>query len=151
MSQRRDGTWVRLIGVAKLVKVAVLIALGVILLTGVDGSLAERLARWSTYVHVDPNSKHLHGAIARIAGLSDGRKELVACASFAYAGLFATEGIGLLCEARWAEWLTVVATTSFIPMEIYELVRELTVARVLLLLVNLAIVVYLVFKLRSRR
>ena len=72
------------------------------------------------------------------------RIELVAAAAFAYAALFITEGIGLWLQKPWAEWLTIVATTSFIPFEVWEIVKKLTIVRVALVIANLAIVIYLI-------
>ena len=43
--------------------------------------------------------------------------------TFAYSALFLVEGTGLFFEKRWAEYLTIVATVSFIPVEIYELLK----------------------------
>ena len=66
--------------------------------------------------------------------------------TFAYVALVLVEGTGLWLRKRWAEWLTVVATSLLIPFEVWKLVfhpngRGLIVLAVLA--VNLAIVVYL--------
>src|SRR5689334_1206699 len=50
------------------------------------------------------------------------------------------EGVGLWRRRRWAEYLTVVATASFVAFEVYELVQYVTTVRVLALLVNVAVV-----------
>lgn len=73
---------------------------------------------------------------------------LVGLASICYGLLFATEGIGLWLEKRWAEWLTIVATGSLIPFELYELARALTPFRALALAVNVVAVIYLIYRLR---
>ena len=67
----------------------------------------------------------------------------LAAAAFAYAGLFATEAVGLWRRAAWARWLTVIATACLVPLEAYELARRLTAMRAVVLLVNVAVVVYL--------
>jgi uncharacterized membrane protein (DUF2068 family) len=67
---------------------------------------------------------------------------------FVYAALLLTEGVGLLFRARWAEYFTVVITASFVPLELYEIARHLTLARVTVLAVNVAIVWYLIVRLR---
>lgn len=54
------------------------------------------------------------------------------------------EGVGLWLAKRWAEYLTVVATAAFLPLEIHELLDRVTVTRVVAFLVNVAAVVYLV-------
>jgi uncharacterized membrane protein (DUF2068 family) len=61
----------------------------------------------------------------------------------AYAALEATEMVGLWFNKRWAEYLTLVATTLLVPFEIYELTLGLSVFKILTLIINLAIVVYL--------
>ena len=53
------------------------------------------------------------------------------------------EGTGLYLRKRWARWFTIGATSSLIPIEVYEIIREPHVVRVLVFLANVAIVVYL--------
>jgi uncharacterized membrane protein (DUF2068 family) len=45
------------------------------------------------------------------------------------AALFLTDETGLLFRKRWAEWLTIVATNSLMPIEVYELVKKFTAVR----------------------
>ena len=75
------------------------------------------------------------------------RIELAALASFAYAALFIVEGIGLWMQKDWAEYLTIIATTSFIPFEVWEIVKRVTALRVALVISNTAIVIYLIVRL----
>src|SRR5436305_15297602 len=77
-------------------------------------------------------------------------KELTALGAF-YSALFLTEGTGLLLRARWAEWLTIVATSLFIPLEVYELLKEFTLVRLVVLLVNCAIVLFLLYRVRQKQ
>jgi uncharacterized membrane protein (DUF2068 family) len=69
--------------------------------------------------------------------------------TFLYAGLFATEGLGLLRRKRWAEYFTIVTTGGLIPLEIFELARHFTVTKLVVLFVNVLIVCYLVGRVRS--
>jgi uncharacterized membrane protein (DUF2068 family) len=71
--------------------------------------------------------------------------------SFAYAGVFLVEGVGLLLRRRWAEYLTVIATASLLPLELYELVERVRATRALIVAANLAIVLYLIARLRGER
>jgi uncharacterized membrane protein (DUF2068 family) len=51
--------------------------------------------------------------------------------------------VGLWYAKRWAEYLTFVAITVLVPIEIYELSLSVSVFKLLTLAINLAIVVYL--------
>ena len=62
--------------------------------------------------------------------------------SFVYAGLFTTEGIGLWRLKRWAEWFTVVITSSLLPVEIYQILHRPTSTKILVFLINIAVVAY---------
>jgi uncharacterized membrane protein (DUF2068 family) len=67
-----------------------------------------------------------------------------AVTAFGAAALMGTEGIGLHLRKPWARWFTIIATGALIPIEVYEILRELHVLRVLILIANVAVVVYLV-------
>jgi uncharacterized membrane protein (DUF2068 family) len=68
---------------------------------------------------------------------------LVAAGAAAYAVLEGTEAVGLWLGRRWAEYLTFVATVVFVPYEIYELTKGVSWLKLLALIINLAIVAYL--------
>jgi uncharacterized membrane protein (DUF2068 family) len=72
----------------------------------------------------------------------------IAVGLIAYAVLQFIEGIGLWLMKRWGEYFAVVATSIFLPLEIYDLTEKVTVLRVLLFLVNLAAVVWLIWSKR---
>jgi len=84
------------------------------------------------------------------AALTPTKIRIASMASFAYAALFLTEGVGLLMRKRWAEWLTIIATASLIPFEIYEIAKHQTALRIAALVVNVAVVAYLVWRVRRR-
>ena len=69
----------------------------------------------------------------------------VAAGAAAYAVLEGAEAVGLWLMKRWAEYLTFIATTAFVPYEIYELAHKISWFKILALVVNIVIVVYLLF------
>lgn len=69
---------------------------------------------------------------------------LVALGLLAYGVLEGVEGVGLWMAKRWAEYLTVVATAAFLPLEVYELIDHTTLTKAGAFVVNLAVVIYLV-------
>jgi uncharacterized membrane protein (DUF2068 family) len=87
----------------------------------------------------------LAGWLEDVANAHPGAVRALLLASVAYAVLEAVEAIGLWHGRRWAEYLTVVATAGFLPLEVHELTERVTVLRVLLLAVNVAVLVYLVW------
>jgi uncharacterized membrane protein (DUF2068 family) len=71
--------------------------------------------------------------------------DLVGVAVLGYAVVEGVEAVGLWFQRRWAEYLTFVVTTSFVPLEVYELVHKLTPFKVFALILNVAIVIYLLY------
>lgn len=138
-----------LIGAFKLVKVALLIVVGIGLLHFVHRDAAPALERGAELIRIDPQGHYARTAIAKIGGLGATREELLGLGTFAYAAVFATEGIGLIMRRRWAEWFTVIVTGSFVPFEIYEIAKEAHPIRIVLLIANLAIVAYLIWRLKT--
>lgn len=135
------------IGVFKLLKSLFLIAAGLGALNLLHGGLARDLVEKA---HLAPASRTVERAASRISGLSEGQLRGVAFATFAYAAVFLVEGAGLIARKRWAEWLTVIVTGSFVPLEIYELARHGGAMKIVTLVLNLAIVVYLIVRLRKK-
>jgi uncharacterized membrane protein (DUF2068 family) len=139
-----------LIGLFKLLKALLLIVMGIGALRLLHGDAADTATHWVRVLRVDPDSRYVHGALSRVFRVTPKQLEELSVGTFIYAGLFATEGIGLLARKRWAEYFTVVTTGLLIPLEIYELSRHFTATKVVVLLINVLIVWYLAARLRSR-
>jgi uncharacterized membrane protein (DUF2068 family) len=73
---------------------------------------------------------------------------LITCLLGAYAALQVVEGVGLWLLKRWGEYLAVVATSVFLPLEIYDLIKGVTMTRVVTLTINVAAVLYLLISKR---
>ena len=140
-----------LIAVFRLTKAAALVVAAFGVLRLVDRGAAHRLDGWLSAIPFVERHPQLKEAAARVATAPPRHLEIAAAVALAYAALFTVEGIGLWKQRVWAEWLTIVATTSFVPFEVYELTRRFTPLRVAILVLNVAIVVYLVVRrLRDR-
>jgi uncharacterized membrane protein (DUF2068 family) len=147
----RDERVLGLIGAFKLLKTAILVTLGVIALEGGHERIAHSLAHATHWTGVFSGREIVQRGLARLLSLDDQTIHRLGIASLVYATVFATEGLGLLARRRWAEWFTVGTTSSFIPLEIYELIRHPGMGKVVALIVNLAIVAYLLLSLRATR
>jgi uncharacterized membrane protein (DUF2068 family) len=75
---------------------------------------------------------------------------LISAGIFLKAGLDFAEGIGLVLEKTWAEWLTIGLTASFLPWEIFEIAKHFTWLKVGFTLLNILVLVYLVWVQRLR-
>ena len=143
--------FLRLIALFKLVKAALLIAVGVGALKLVHKDVAGAVEHWVELLRLDPNNHYIDTALEKASNLTPDKIKQLGLGSMIYAGLFLTEGIGLWLEKRWAEWLTVVITSSLIPIEIYEIYRHPTAIKIAVLLINIAIVAYLLYRIRGKR
>jgi uncharacterized membrane protein (DUF2068 family) len=139
----------RLIAVFKLLKASLLIVIGAGVLRLIHADIGGVLEHWVVRLGLDPGNHLIERFLARASNLSPHRIRELGVVSFAYAALFMTEGVGLWLLKRWAEWFTVILTASLLPLEVYELFRHPTIAKVLVLVINLAIVVYLAWRIRT--
>jgi len=147
--RRQRAGLLPVIGAFRLVKGILLLALGFGLLKLMNRDLASHIQTWMQHWHVDPDNRYLRHFVSKLSHLNSRNITLVSAATLFYGGLFITEGVGLLMRKRWAEMLTVIATASFIPLEIYHLVRHFSPVKIVVIIINAAIVVYLIWRLRS--
>jgi uncharacterized membrane protein (DUF2068 family) len=94
----------------------------------------------------DVARSHVLEQARTLLGNSSGTFTLVAWLAAGYGILQIVEGVGLWGGWRWAEYLAAIATSAFVPLEVYELVDDPTVVKAGALVVNLAAVAYLVIK-----
>jgi len=87
----------------------------------------------------------LLGELNKLFSLKSSTLHLLAAGVLAYGVLEGIEAIGLWFQKRWAEYLTFVATTVLLPLEVYEIVHRLSPLKILAFVVNVAIVVYLLY------
>jgi uncharacterized membrane protein (DUF2068 family) len=87
----------------------------------------------------------LVGELNKLFSLKSSTLHLVGLGVLAYAALEGIEAVGLWWQKRWAEYLTLIATALFVPLEVYEIVHKGSPLKVIALIVNVAIVVYLLF------
>src|SRR5258706_15772590 len=139
------------IAVFKLVKAALLVVVAVGAQRLLHRDIQTTIIHWARAVRVDPDDHILQTILARVARVDPRQIKAISLGLFLYAGLFATEGVGLLRKKRWAEYLTVISTALLLPLEVWEVVRRPHVGRVLVLIANLLIVIYLIVQLRRTR
>lgn len=87
----------------------------------------------------------LGDVLHRIVGLHRSALTILLITALAYCLIEGIEAVGLWKERRWAEYLTAVATAGLLPFEIYELTERVTILRLVALVINVAILVWLVW------
>jgi uncharacterized membrane protein (DUF2068 family) len=140
---------IRLIGMFKLLKAVLLIFVGIGAFRMIHSDITDLATRLVIKFGVDPGGPHVGKLLLQTANLTPDKIRDLGVGSFLYAALFLTEGIGLCMAKRWAEWFSVIITSSLVPFEIYEIHRHPTLLKFGALLVNLAVVAYLVYRIRT--
>jgi uncharacterized membrane protein (DUF2068 family) len=138
----------RLIAAFKIFKGLALLAVAIGALKLLDKDVAAQTARWIEELRVDPHNHYIHWVLEKLSILDARKLKELSVGTFFYSALFLTEGIGLALRKRWAEYFTIVSTSLFIPLEVYELAKRVTLAKGILVLVNASIVAYLIMGLR---
>jgi uncharacterized membrane protein (DUF2068 family) len=93
---------------------------------------------------VDPNNRHIEALLAKAQLLSAKQLKELSIGSFFYAAVVLTEGTGLALRKQWAEYFTILVTASFLPLEIIELAKRVTPIKIGVMVINLAILGYLI-------
>jgi uncharacterized membrane protein (DUF2068 family) len=145
-----DDRLLRMIAVFKFFKAASLIVLGIAAFRLLHQDLGGVLEHWIMALRLDPGQHFLDVALAKASNVSPAQIKNIGVGSFIYAALFLSEGTGLWLRKRWGEWLTVIITGSLVPIEIYEIYRHPSWPKVVVFALNAAIVVYLIYHMRSR-
>lgn len=139
----------RLIALFKFFKAAVLIVTGIGILKLMHNDVATTLDHWVALLGLDPGNRFVDHALRNAANIPPNKIKDLGLGSFVYAALFLTEGIGLWMLKHWAEWFTVVITASLVPLEVWEIHRHPTAVKILVLVVNIAVVGYLLYRIRK--
>ena len=143
------GLW--LIAAFKLFKGIALLAVAIGALKLLHKDVASEVEHWSNYLRVDPHNRYISKLLAKLGLLDDRRLKALSVGTFFYSALLITEGVGLALKRRWAEYLTIVSTASLLPLEVLEIARRVSFARIALFLVNIAVVGYLIIEVRKEQ
>ena len=148
MTTRSHHTGLAVIAVFKVVKGVLLLLVGLGLLKLVHAEIATLFSLLIEALHLNADSRLIHALVLKIDALQPNSVLLAGLVSLGYAGMLLVEGVGLWLELTWAAYLTVVSTSLLLPIELYEVIEQVSILKVGVLLLNLIIVVYLVSQLR---
>jgi uncharacterized membrane protein (DUF2068 family) len=139
------------IGVLKLVEAVFFFLVGVGVIHFIHRDLGDAATRLAERLRMDMDGRVMTWVLDHLDDVTSHRLKQIGIVTFLYAGLRVAEGVGLIKEKVWAEYLTVGATTSFLPWEVYEICRHPDWLRVCLLVTNLVVLAYLVWLMKRNR
>lgn len=149
---RRERVGLELVAAYSFVKAIALVAAGMGVLGLLNGRVAIAANRWLEGLALRPESR-IAGRMARYAlpylDRVSGRHLIeIALGAFFFAAVYAVEGVGLWYCRRWAEYLTIGVSASFLPFELVALFRHVTVPLLVTFILNVAVVAFLAWQVR---
>jgi uncharacterized membrane protein (DUF2068 family) len=140
---RRRNRWLVLIAAFKLAQALLFIAIGVGALRLVGKDIGDMLIRLAEHLRFNSEPRFVNFILEKSSLVTDHMLRRIGAVVFIYAALDLIEGTGLYFEKAWAEYLTLAITASFLPWEIFEVLRRVTWIRCGLLTINALVVFYL--------
>jgi uncharacterized membrane protein (DUF2068 family) len=144
--RHRRRTALRAVASLELAKglVVLLLGFGAVSLVHKDAwDAAEALLR---FLHVDPDRHRYAQVFLNLAdNITDAKLWAMAGGAAAYSVVRFIEAYGLWLERTWAEWFALISGALYVPFEVYELIRRPTLIRLAVLLINLAVVFYMLY------
>jgi uncharacterized membrane protein (DUF2068 family) len=142
--------WLILIGVLKLLKAVLFVSMGFGVIRLLHKDVADVLLQLVTALRFDPENRFVNVLLEKSALLSPHALREIGIGMFLYAALDVIEGTGLVLEKAWAEYFTLLLTGSFLPWEIYEIIHHVTIFKVVITVLNLAVFIYLAIVLNEK-
>jgi uncharacterized membrane protein (DUF2068 family) len=105
-------------------------------------SAAEELVR---HTHLNPAHHYPRIFIEVASRASPGRLRFLAALAFFYTTVRLVEAYGLWQLKAWAQWFAIISGTFYLPIEIFEIAKHVTIIRIAVLVVNAFIVIYLIY------
>lgn len=133
----------RVIAVYKFIKAFGLLLVALVAFGFVHTPWLDATADWIEHLPIRTGHGYLVRWTEALTDFSTRKFVIIGIATSVYATLFGVEGWGLWTGKRWAEYLTIFATASLIPLELWEMWQRPTALKAVAVVVNVAIVIYL--------
>jgi uncharacterized membrane protein (DUF2068 family) len=126
----------------------VLLGVGIALVSHPHANWAGDVSRLAQHLGLDPKDNWVQRVMNDVRKIRTHQDLVFGAAAIAYGLLEGAESYGLFTRRRWGEWLTVVATSLLFIPEIWELMKSASVLKVGAVVLNVAVVLYLLWRLR---
>ena len=141
--RRTHNKWLVLIAAYKIAHALLFIFIGFGARHLLHKDVGDELTVFVDHLRFNPEPRLVNFLLDKAQLLNDPMLRRIGAVAFAYGALTMIEGIGLYLEKAWAEYLTLAITASFLPWEIFEILRRFTPIRISLLVANLMVFFYL--------
>lgn len=141
----------RTIAMLEAAKGAIVFVIGFGLLSFLGRDAEEAAEHLVNRLHLNPANHYPQIFIEAMAHVTDASLWLLAGLAALYSLIRFAEAYGLWHQRRWAEWLAALSGAVYIPVEIYEIAHRVSLLKVGALIVNVAIVAYMVWLLTETR
>lgn len=148
--EARDGGLLA-IGIFKLAKSLLFFGLGIGAFHLLHRDLTVEAMRLATALRFEPEGRITGLLLEKVDLIDAHRLREIGFATFAYSAVALTEGVGLMLQKVWAEYLTLSLTVMFLPWEVWELVTHPNWFRLGLLVINLLVLGYLLWLLDRKK
>lgn len=132
-----------MIAIFKFAQALLFLAVGVGARRMLHKDVGDELAILADHLRFNPESRFVNFILDKASLVNDPLLRRIGLAAICYSALGMAEGIGLYLEKTWGEYLTLFITVSFLPWEIWEIVRRLTWIRASLLIINILVFFYI--------
>lgn len=151
LKQPLHSRGLRAVALFEAMKGGVVLGVGFGLLTFLGRNAEDFAARLVHRTHLNPAHHYPKIFIEAMAKLDDVHLWLLAGFAAVYAAVRLIEGYGLWYGRKWAEWMAAASGGLYVPVEVYELVHQPTAIKGAALVLNLAVVVYMLRVLNESR
>jgi uncharacterized membrane protein (DUF2068 family) len=142
--ETRHGVGLRVIAIYEAVKTVGLILVAIAAFHLDRTQNFEQLVHWLGHLSLADTNGLRWKLVNLLQEMGPSKFVAIGIVALAYAVIFGIEGIGLWLGKRWAEWFTVIATGSLIPLELYETLYHFGWLKLATLVGNVAIIIYLI-------
>jgi uncharacterized membrane protein (DUF2068 family) len=144
VDRRASAAGLRTVAVFEASKGVLVVALAIILIA-VRGQIEDYAEDFLYALHLDPDRRFARMVMEAASKLSDARAWTVALAAATYSTVRFVEAWGLWNLRVWAEWFALLSGTLYLPWEILKVAERVTWERLGVLVINVAIVLYMLF------
>jgi uncharacterized membrane protein (DUF2068 family) len=150
-SAKPQDSGLKLIAVLKVAKAILITGLAVGFFRAIDKNLSDTVHDLTIKLRIDPENHLIRLLLEKLKLIDPKKFHTFGIISLIYASELYLEGVGLWFNQAWAKYLVVVATGFWIPEEGYSCLEHFTWERFSILLLNVAVLIYVIMELCRKR